>query len=32
VGKEEGEYPFVEVFLIVSLIFDENVKKNIWTI
>ena len=28
VVKEEGEYTFVEVFLIVSLIFHENVKKK----
>jgi hypothetical protein len=27
VVKEEREYTFVEVFLIVSLIFHENVKK-----
>jgi hypothetical protein len=27
VVKEDGDYSFVEVFLIVSLIFDENVKK-----
>jgi hypothetical protein len=28
VVKEEGEYTFLEVFLIVSLIFHENVKKK----